>query len=383
MPRSVASKAEPAAGPMPIDKFEGIILDEYKARGAASSTISVTHTVFRALKDGAGVRTALDLTHEETIRRLDEINPYENVHTRRGFIARFCRVVRRGHQLGILPSLPTLPAVGRIKPKPPPRRSSPSADVVRSFLDRLAKDADAWEGRRLHALASTVARAGIGLHQALRLRVADVDLAGSAIWLTGGRWRRSLRPVLVPIRIDAELRSILAGWIRRTKCEWAFPGIRRRSPWRVKSAALELAIACRDAGFKRMTFESLRLAHSRNAALSIPAGSFATTPARPISATPGPGAVPSVDLGDPGELPLVRGKPKRPVTRAQHRAIQILLEAWPGGLSKAGMDRKYGGLSWRQNLLRLRKDADWAGSIGFPGMGSTSSYSDLYRILPR
>jgi integrase len=378
------AKSKPAAArpgdPIGIDRVEQQILERCRADAMVDDRLRMMGRIFVILRVDCGVRAADELSRADILDRFGAAIAGFSVSYRRALNLTFRAMLRRALKMGLIGALPDFPAISHYLPTD--RRSSPpTAADVRRLLDYLESEAGTWRGRRLHALTAAVALAGIDAGQAMRLRVTDVDLAGSTIWIPGRLWMGSRRPP-APVRMSSELRTILAGWIRRTKCEWAFPNFDRTGPWlqgrrgRAVKALLELQRAAHRAGIELVTFESLRRFHAENVAFDLPAS-------WPKPATPSdPKLRPAVEIGQPGEPAFIRGKPKRRLARAQHRTIAILLEAWPGGMSKKAMTQQYGGEAWRQTLIRLRQDPDWASAVDFPGVGFPGKDSDLYRILP-
>jgi integrase len=370
---------------MDIGRVEEQVLERCRAENMTKDRLHMMGRIFGILRADCGVRTAADLGRDDILGRFEGAIAGSNfsISYRRALNLTLRAILRRASKIGLIGPLPDFPPISHRLPEE--RRSLPPAAAdVRRLLDYLESKADTWKGRRLHALTSTVVMAGLEAGQVMRLRVADIDLAGSTIWIPGRKWMGSQLPP-VAVRMPADLRPILAGWIRRTKCEWAFPNADRTEPWlqgrrgRAVKALLELHRAAYRAGLEQpslVTFESLRRFHAENVKFDLP-------PSRPGSATSLDSTLkPAVEIGKPGEPALVRGKPKRRLTAAQHRAIAALLDAFPGGLSKKAMNQKYGGEAWRQTLIRLRKDPDWASTIGFPGTGFPGKDSDLYRIIP-
>jgi hypothetical protein len=86
------------------------------------------------------------------------------------------------------------------------------------------------------------------------------------------------------------------------------------------------------------------------------------------SHVPGPQNGHSVQLRGPGQSVVVRGKAKRPLTRAQYDVIKALLEAGPAGLTKGQLDDKSGHSEAHKILKRLHNsDPDWEAVIQLPG----------------
>ncbi|MCI0463306.1 MAG: hypothetical protein L0Z62_40685 [Gemmataceae bacterium] len=109
-----------------------------------------------------------------------------------------------------------------------------------------------------------------------------------------------------------------------------------------------------------------------------PPGSEArTAPPAPVVAAPHGGAAPPpgrtagaprVVLRGPAERPLVLGREKPLLTRAQYNVIQALLDAGERGLSKDELDHKSGHGDARKILKRLADSDDgWQAVLPFPG----------------
>jgi integrase len=123
-----------------------------------------------------------------------------------------------------LASLPDAEAIDRHKPLADIRR-------VLALADQEAASGD-WRAGRLRALVYTYAFTGMRRHEALGLRVADIDLAGGVVWIRSNPRRRlKTRKAGAPLAIAGPLAEVLAGWLPRCACEWAFPGSTRRGPW--------------------------------------------------------------------------------------------------------------------------------------------------------
>lgn len=389
MARSSGAKkaaGRPRARRVPIAELREKDLEYLRGdREALVDSIRLERQIFRALEEDLGLLYVDELEAPDIGHRFDEASSSRNPRTRLGRLGRLKGILGRGLRWGMLHSRPPIVLRDIVKADEFPeakRKPPPSPIDVDRYLKHLENDVS-WEGRRLHALIATIARAGLALSQALRLRVADIDLAGGAIWLPGSRAKIGRRgSEAIAVRIDDELKGILSGWTRRTKCEWAFPGVRRRGPWKKRDVLAQIKTSARAAGITRINVESLRRHFDEQAVTAIPGGS-APRFLRPESAGSDTGFIPSVEIGLAGEPAYIRGKRKRRLTPMQHKVIAALLEAKSEGLSKKAMTQNYGGKeAWRQILIRLRKDPDWASAIAFPGLGFPGKDSDFYRILP-
>ena len=144
----------------------------------------------------------------------------------------------------------------RLMPRPGPRVTVRhfSRDQVAELLTHLAALATDWRGRRLHALAATVAYTGLRKSEALSLQLSDVDLSGSILAIVA---RRRLKTVgsAAPV-------PILARWLPEAGPVWVFPGVERTGPWTGGSPGYRPIDRLRQAGeavgIVGLTFHSLR-----------------------------------------------------------------------------------------------------------------------------
>jgi integrase len=375
---------------VPIAELGEELERHYTSKGVSAGTLGQVRRVVRMFGDiGVAQTRQLD---DDAIGRFQAAIPSSLAERSRAALLRRARaILNLAVKWGLLGSMPKMPAIpapedfANVKPI-----SSPPRSDVKKLLDHLLADSGrSWEAYRIYALAAVIVYAGLRRDEALRLKVADVDLAGGVIWI---RRRQGMRWTRLPdaIRMSADLRAILGGWLRRADSEWVFPGKSRTGPWhqiggggrkRKSSALAHLKAAGRAAGIGPITFRELRQFHLDNAVLTVSLGD--RDPAtRSESTRSGPGPDPAVEIGEPGEPVVVNGVLKDPLTPAQYRIIKAMRDVFPGGLSKKGMTQIYGGEAWRQILIRLRKDADWASAIGFPGVLSPGKETGLYRILP-
>jgi hypothetical protein len=241
-----------------------------------------------------------------------------------------------------------------------------------------------------------------------------VDLKAGTIRISRReRMRRTRLPSVV--LIPDELKPILEVWIPLAASIFVFPGNWRMGPWGThgtgRCADTALREACDAAGVPRMSFDALRRFFNANARPAIrglemgtpPQGELPDGPQPPLpnnahrtrpsgpprrvirtrqdSATYAENPVPAIKLAARRSI-RIRGEAMGTLTPAQHRALKILRSMWPDGLNKEAMTEKYGSESWRQVLMRLRKDATFRSAIGFPEKGHRGLKSDLYRILP-
>lgn len=86
-----------------------------------------------------------------------------------------------------------------------------------------------------------------------------------------------------------------------------------------------------------------------------------------VDTPPGPDR-PRVELRMRHEDPIVLGKPKKRLTKAQYNVIQALLSARDRGLTKDQLVEKSGHTDAVNVLKRLAKDLDWKKVIHLPGI---------------
>jgi integrase len=398
------------AGPITMASLNAELERHFEGRPAARPMRRVMHMVTDDLE-----ASTVDQLDDDFVRRFyahvdktlaDRGEGYR--HSLKMMFNRLCRLAHKWELLIILPALAKLPQpddLPRSKPAPP------TLAHVKALLDYLAPCAVTWEGYRLLSAVATIVWTGLLRDEALRLRVEDVDLETGRIRV---RRREKMRRTRLPsvVLIPDELRPILAGWIPLTRSNLVFPGNWRMGPWSPHSgptcADTALKEACRAAGLPHMTFDGLRRFFIANARPAIRGLEMGTVPPGPIQddpqqllprgggegprprrpnhrrpelATYAPDPVPAIKLGARGAA-RIRGIDMGVLRPAPYRALKLLRNAWPGGLSKEEMTRKYGGESWRQALMRLRKNPTWRSAIGFPEKGHRGIKSDLYRILP-
>jgi integrase len=357
--------------PMTIGQFAEAIIRHYQEqeKPPKAHTLSVFRRVLAIVERDVGVKTAAELEDRDIVRRFDEGLPKgapgAGPSTRRTMTATFYAFIRLGRKLGILHALPELPAIPDSRTFPRGERSSPPSEGdVRSLLRYLHK-ANTWEGRRLRALVYVVADAGIPLIEALRLNVADVNLASRMITIRfrGGKPRA--------VRISKGLASTLAAWIPTTECEFVFPGTQRLGPWAHTgnwdySPLGALRSACHAVGIQPVNYQKLLRFHAEQSERSLP-----LEEKRPIKTPKAdaatPHLAPSVVLSGPAKQPLVYRRKKPLLSAFTYKAVAVLLKAGPEGLSSGEIKPQYGSKGWRETLARLKKsDRDWDSAIVFP-----------------
>ena len=151
----------------------------------------------------------------------------------------------------------------RLMPRTGPRRTVRhySRDQVVSLLEYLERAATDWPGRRLHALAATVAYTGLRKMEALSLQVEDVNLTTGVLAVVARR-RLKTAGSAAPVPIPPELVPILERWLPDAGPLWVFPGATRVGPWTGGSPGYRPLDRLRQAGLAvglpGLTFHSLR-----------------------------------------------------------------------------------------------------------------------------
>jgi hypothetical protein len=74
-----------------------------------------------------------------------------------------------------------------------------------------------------------------------------------------------------------------------------------------------------------------------------------------------------VTLFGPGDAPLIDGKRKSPLTKAQYDVVKTLIEAGPDGLTKDGLAQRSKHSDAVGVMRRLAKDHRWKSVLRFPG----------------
>jgi integrase len=367
MPTTAATK------PMTIARFAEDIVRHYQEGGTVRDTLKLVRVVLSILETDAGVRTVAELERDniaDILRRFEASNANLSPHTRANRLRMLCAIIRRGHKLGLLRSVPPLPVTPQVDELPGGARTlPPTEDDVHRLMAHLAAD-ETWRGRRLYVLASIVLLTRVAVEVATRLRVADVDFAAKKI-LCRKRWRgKSLESVEPkPVYLPDRLAEMLREWIPETKCEWIIPGYRREGHWSrlgggVHTPLGRLKTAGRAAGVKPISFEQLRRFRADNPEFTLPAASSQ------------PRQEPAVRLGKPNKPVFAFGKEKPPLSQSAHTIVSALLRAGTEGLTAKEIETKckFGG--WRKTLMRLRADSEWHSAIIFPG----TPYGGHYRI---
>jgi integrase len=382
-PKPPPADARSKVRSMPLEELCEAIVESYGGR-AEHETLAGVRWLFQVLKEELHFRKSDELEHDDTARAFLDYLVARSDLVDRTRITRFSQykaMCRRAYRLGLIAALPDFPPYVNVRELPMGTRTlPPSRREAMQLLAHLESQSTDWEGRRLFAMAALAAYAAMPTAEMFRLRTRDIDLAGGVIWVRR-RWGGSEQTKAVPIPED--LRPILAGWRRRTGSELAFPNRDRTGPWIENDALKQLQAAARAAGIRggRMTFERLRRYCLENV-VSRPGAGGKLRHRRRLNPTEWGRVKPSVEIKPDGHA-SVNGEDKGILSTPQRQAVSALLAAGPRGLSKEGMNQQCDGRpGWRQVLMRLRRDSDWADAIEFPGGGYPGKESGLYRVLP-
>jgi integrase len=234
--------------PVPMGEFTQEVEAFCRDRKLGGVMISNVRWGCRFLVEDAEVRTTAKLNNELFARLpaiMEEKYPRYKPGTMRfklGILLRICNI---GYsELGRLLEEPVFP----VMPHPrtfcnPERPSLPTRDELKRFLGqleanaktrgRLVADTETLKQRRIHVLAQTIGRTGLGRDETIDMRRGHIDLEQGTIHdLPRAHKPRSTLPTT--IRISAELRAILAEWLDDlpADCDFVFPGNRLSRPWR-------------------------------------------------------------------------------------------------------------------------------------------------------
>jgi hypothetical protein len=278
-----------------------------------------------------------------------------------------------------------------------------SNDEVTRFLIALREGSATWDGDRTFTFMTLVAFNGIYTGELMSLRRLDVriDRSPSLVNIAG---RNS------PVLLNDEVATILRRWLTRPDqidSLYVFPGrqggrwsVCKGSPFvrRIRRAADRAGITARVKPTDLIRFHERCAGNPELGAAwrdGLAPEPIATGPqpkksfrklksplpgekARPDLAGWAPDTIPAVQIMGEDLRMFVCGVDKGVLNPAVYRAVKLLADEFPGGLSRAEMNQRYEGEGWRQLLIQLMKDPDWARAIGFPKKRGDG----LYRILP-
>jgi len=226
---SVASSPEdfgdwspPHFAPVPFGRMADELLSLYEPPLRAVATLRGMRHMLAAVADLLPPdATTAELTPALVARLLasrpDGMSPY----SLRSLLAKFKVAVNYALSQGYIRSSPFAfrKSSSWIRPGQPAGKGHHPIEDIRRVLDLLAVEVQGrqgwarWRARRLEALTATVAYTGLRAHEAIRLRVEDVDLEARIIHVvsrSGNRLKTSSSAQPVPI--PDGLAGILGRW---------------------------------------------------------------------------------------------------------------------------------------------------------------------------
>ena len=240
------------ARPIPFHRLVQAVLSLYEPPLRARATYLKMRAALAEFGSLPGVHSSADLdtahVAEFAARRMES-----NINTTISLL----RCLRTASHFSVAEGWSERPPQWRrLMPRPGPRVTVRhyTHDQVAALLEHLAALAVDWRGRRLHALAATIAYTGLRKMEALSLQVEDVSLSGSILAIVA---RRRLKTVgsAAPV-------PILARWLPEAGPVWVFPGVERTGPWTGGSPGYRPIDRLRQAGeavgIVGLTFHSLR-----------------------------------------------------------------------------------------------------------------------------
>jgi integrase len=378
MRRSVARRRVPKTSD--IDEFRDKLLSDYDAKHASRSTIIVVTWVFRILT-AAGITRLADVNDRGVARfqaALDTHFSHVAPRTRAHYFRTFRRICRRGVEMGVLPSTPKFPRISRPEDFANVKVGARlTRDDGRRLLSHLQSGIETWKGHRLYALIVTAMFTGLFRNELRDLRVDDVNLETGLVRVRRReRFARTIHPTAV--QLGTGPKGVLKSWMTLTGCEWLFPGVERKSPW-VFTGAYPHAAAdqIRDAGLavgiSKLSFLSFRRFYEDNVEHSLSHVELLVDKRQKQK--------PSVRISGPSDPVFIRGISKGVLPAGQHKAVSVLVAAFPAGLTMRDMEAQTGMAGWRTSLLRLKADdPDWGVEIIFPSEEYDGKKSQFYRI---
>jgi integrase len=156
------------------------------------------------------------------------------------------------------------------------QKHHPLADIRKVLLYLRGESVRGWEEHRLFAIAATFAYTGARAREVQCAQVATLDLVEHSFHIRKNeRLRLKTKKSKRDVPLHSGLVPILIDWLGESGSIWAFPGVRRKSPWeggsKGKKPLDQLKAAGLACGVEGFTAQSLR--HSfvtHSAAAGIP-----------------------------------------------------------------------------------------------------------------
>ena len=117
------------------------------------------------------------------------------------------------------------------KPRPLRHRT---ADEIGRVLEQADREAagGSWLAGRLQALTYLYAFTGMRKMEALRLHVADVDLARRTVTIVARKdWRPKTPKSAAVLPLAVPVVEVIGRWLPRCGGKYLFPGVRLKAPW--------------------------------------------------------------------------------------------------------------------------------------------------------
>ena len=245
--------------PLPLEEFRERALVLYSAGSHKSRH---TYLKIRFVLDvlaKISVETTADLTTASAARFVKHLRCGPN--TVRGYLCYLRTLCSLAIEEGWLDRQPSWK---RVAPRPAKMTRNPvksHADVAR-LLEELRQRSGTDEGGRLYALAYTIAITGLRRDEALCLRVEDLDFGRRQIHIIERERRLKTADSARSVPMPTELVPILIDQVRRSRCQWVFPGVRRQGPWLNATngvrALKQLQAVAGEIGLGRVTWHGLR-----------------------------------------------------------------------------------------------------------------------------
>lgn len=217
-------------------RFRAEVLELYRPPLRARNTWFKVRQVLDLTGALSGVKTTADLT-PATVARFIRIDPGWAPATVKGLLSYLSPLCRYAAKMGYVRISPF--EVRPIKewllacePREDARPSHLTMGEVASVLRVAESRSGTWRGARSHALVATAAYTGMRRTELLTRAVEDFDLATRVCRVRPRKGRRlKTAASAAPVPIPEALLSVLERWLPRTGSEWAFPGVRGKTPW--------------------------------------------------------------------------------------------------------------------------------------------------------
>jgi integrase len=266
--RMAGKTADPSVNPIPFALFRERMEAMYTPPHRGKLTCSKMRQVLNIM-EAMGPETTADLTTDFVRRFIEARPPGESpntTYTVLGYLRALCNIAAAENWVRPSPFAVRRQWVRRATPKMPRVHSR---EEISRVLDLLAQEVakrtgrSNWKWRRLQALIATAAYTGMRKTEVLYLTTADIDLDGRLILLAArGKARLKTEAAAQPIPIPEGLAAILADWLPRTGCTWAFPNFDGSAPWTGGSPGHRpldrLKTVGKRCGVPGFTFQSLR-----------------------------------------------------------------------------------------------------------------------------